>query len=168
MGVYMKRKYKLFILSLVFISLIGIYFYTDTLNLANKLSYSNTKIYAHIEQIVLENTIMGRAELSDEIVIPLLQLIQKPMYYKFHAESYLGDTSLINLTIINNTDFPKVHYEFFISDTGIIYIKDLYDNKKDSSYSLKPFYKFIYPIFSTSKDAEIELYNQIYNLIYLK
>ena len=164
----MRRNHKLLIFSLIFICFIAIYFFMDSLTLSNKIPYSNTKIYAHIEQIVLENTIMESVELSDEIVIPLLQLIKEPIYYKFYEETYLGDTSLINLSIINNTDFPKVHYEFSISDTGIIYIKDVYDKKVYSSYSLKPFYKFIYPVFTTSKNAEIELYNQMYDLIYMQ
>ena len=138
----------------------------DTLKLSANLSYPNTKVYVNIQQPTLENIIIERAELPSERINSLLEIIKEPTYYKFHEESYYSDTTLISLTIIHNDDSNKLHYEYSISNKGIIHIKDLYNQKVDSFYSLKPFYKLFYPLFTTSKNAEIELYNQIYTLIY--
>lgn len=130
-------------------------------NLAGEL-YEINKIYLVREWTPFAENVYREIEVDSETEKKILELITSPVYYRRNIHGYYGEIKVIEIHIesFNHTG-NKVYYNYYISNTGQIEIKNV-DKGKGSFYSLGQVQLFLY---DNQKDDIKKLYNQLIQLI---
>lgn len=163
------------VISIVLAIIVGILLY----NWCNTFEFEE-ELY-HAKKVYLQEIKPFSEEDYKEIVIDdkvkeeLLELIINRPYYKWNMEGYRGYSSysedsrsgpelkIIRIGIISsNYDNDKLHYEYWISNTGQLEIRNVYKGVS-GFYSLRKFPSSWFDI--EGKDTKV-LYNQLEELIH--
>jgi hypothetical protein len=129
----------------------------NILNL-KKIFYDNTKIFSL--NIWTSSSQSELLPVSPEIEKEILNLLKSPIYYKESTTSFRGDVEAIRMTIVSSNNNSEVYYDYEISNTGKILIRNK-DTEKGGFYLLGRHLLF----YDYKNSSEKELYNQLVQLI---